>query len=70
MNSSEINKYTPKVEKKFQLITLATNIYIPKEDLDNDDSYILLVLDSQKTFANDGIILGVTISQEDSLIYP
>ena len=70
MNSSEINKYSPKVEKKFQLITLATNIYIPKEDLDNDDSYILLVLDSQKTFANDGIILGVTISQEDSLIYP
>ena len=70
MNSSEINRYSPKVEKNFQLITLATNIYIPKEDLDNDASYILLVLNSEQTFTDNGIILGVTISQEDSLIYP
>ena len=69
MNYSEINNFQSIAKKQFQLVTFATNIHIPKRDINENNSYVLILMRPlDNNFLN--VILGVTISQDNSLIYP
>lgn len=80
LNQTYINKYNKKIRSKFDPILLASNIYITSEDMEsfNSENDLYLIISMAKlspynSFGNeedDKLIIGATIFQKNSLIYP
>ena len=80
LNQSYINKYNNKIRSKFDSILMASNIYLSVEDMESfnleNDLYIIISISKSSLrdyFSNEEnhkLIIGSTISQKNSLIYP
>ena len=72
LNYNNINKYERKIEKKFNSILLSANIYLTSEEMKsfnvNEDPWLIIYISNEQHFEN--FILGSTISEVNSLIYP
>ena len=77
LNQSYINNYNNKIKSKFDSVLLASNIYLTIEDLESfkvENNFYLIIsiskLNNLSINLEDELIIGSTISQKNSLIYP
>ena len=80
LNPTYINKYNKKIRSKFDPILLASNIYLTAEDMESfnieNDLYLIISMSKSPPYnsfdneEDDKLIIGTTIFQKNSLIYP
>ena len=74
LNNSYINEFNDTIKRKFDSIYLASNIYLSNEEMELfkyiEGPYIIISISHNNTIDIDNLIIGSTISQINSLIYP
>ena len=80
LNPTYINKYNKKIRSKFDPILLASSIYLTDEDMESfnaeNDLYLIISMSKSPPYnsfdneEDDKLIIGTTIFQKNSLIYP
>ena len=67
-NDSYINNFENRTEGELNPLTLATNIHL--ENINSNETYLLIIITPKFNYSINHMILGTTISLSDSLIYP
>ena len=75
LNNSYINEFNHTIKRKFDLLYLASNIYLSIEEMELfkylEEPYIIISISHNNTIdILDNLIIGSTISQINNLIYP